>query len=315
MPAVVSGTYVRAGSVDTPDFGWVSFTLVPAARRDDEAQVTDSEVRAYLDETGSFSVTLVAASDLVGVDGDPVYLVRERVGALDRSWNLLVPDDTPIDLPAMWPGDSVAPGTVVVTGPAGPAGPAGDDGADGAPGQDGADGADGAPGAPGADGETTFAHVWAAGLEPGGATPISPIIEVSDPVTGRLVIAGQEMGDTGWRNVSQDVESDWVVSTALLRRIGPMVYLSFEITGGDLLGSTIYNVPDGFRFKNTGTGDYRIMVRRSNTTSHYGYVNSSHNIILASPRSTGTAYFWYVVAPVADSPAQPWPTTLPGTPA
>ena len=108
----ITGDYKRPDG--TIPAGRVTFTLVPAAIEDATGiQVTPGTVTATLDDQGVFTVDLIPDDDL-RVDGDAIYRVVESVGALSRSWDLLVADDTAIDLIARYPGTSVGPGAPTV---------------------------------------------------------------------------------------------------------------------------------------------------------------------------------------------------------
>lgn len=133
----VTGTYLRADG--SPDHGHIDFCLVQEAVDVAGDQRTGSVVRAPLDDTGSIDVLLVPDADLVGVDGDAVYAVSERIGGMHRDWWLHIPDDaeSPIDLPSRHPGEPA--GNVALLPLPGPEGPQGPPGADGSDGADGAD--------------------------------------------------------------------------------------------------------------------------------------------------------------------------------
>ena len=119
----VTGTYLLP--TGEPANGYVKFELCPQALDVDGAQRVCEPVYAMLDPvTGSFTIDLVPDADLVGVDGDAVYLVTEYVEACRRpAWYLHLADDTAVDLPSRYPGDANAPGAVLpLPGPQGPQG-------------------------------------------------------------------------------------------------------------------------------------------------------------------------------------------------
>lgn len=121
---IITAQYLRADG--SPESGWVSFQLVPAALDANSDQRTGTEITVELAWDGSLEVDLVPDSDLVGLTGDAVYVVREKVGSMNRSWHLLVPDATPIDLNTAYPGTEQEWTGVVLPGGGGGAGvPAG----------------------------------------------------------------------------------------------------------------------------------------------------------------------------------------------
>jgi len=73
---------------------------------------------------------------------------------------------------------------------------------------------------------------------------LAPII--SNPETGRLNIAGYEMGDTGYRDVTADINPNVEVFSAAIRRCGRFVNFTIRglVTGGG--NATIYQAPVGF---------------------------------------------------------------------
>lgn len=302
----VTGTYLLP--TGDPATGYVRFTLCPQARDVDGAQRVCEPVYAMLDPvTGAFTIELVPDAELVDVAGQAVYEVAEFVESCQRApWYLLVADDSPIDLPAMWPGETAAPGVVITPGPEGPPGQ------DGAPGPEGSPGQDGAPGAPGQDGaagETLHADVWVSGTEPGGATPVSPIITAYDPTTGRLALGGIEMGDTGVRDITGLLAAGYTGSL-YLRREGATVYLTvnrLEWVDGGILALSL---PDGFH--GASGRQVRVVVAGGTTTANTCQLEANAGSVFVQDRSklsSGNAAY----AEVSWRTEQDWPTVLPGT--
>jgi hypothetical protein len=114
--------------------GSVVWTMVPGNVPDltESVLVLEGPVRASLDETGSFTISLRATDDpdlTAHVDGDLSYHVQRTIAGVTTTWNLAVPAPGPWDWLELSPQPSSA-GIIVqpVPGPVGPQGPKGDPG-------------------------------------------------------------------------------------------------------------------------------------------------------------------------------------------
>lgn len=69
-----------------------------------------------------------------------------------------------------------------------------------------------------------------------------------DAALGIADVVGAEIGDTGWRNVSADLETGWAAGAFQICRRGGLVWLrvrNLDYSGGG--SSSVYQVPVGFR--------------------------------------------------------------------
>jgi len=137
---------------------------------------------------------------------------------------------------------------------------------------------------------------------------------VADPTTGRLVIAGQEMGDTGWRNVSADALNGWVPNGTfpmVIKRLGKMVLMRatyLESTGAT--SSTLYTAPLGFRPQPNYWNNLGIFLRTDGVVCTAN-TSGEANVILYHSGQMASSSQWFLSI---DWPTNdPWPTSLPGT--
>lgn len=114
-------------------------------------------------------------------------------------------------------------------------------------------------------------------------------------------------GDTGWRNVSAYLVNGWS-GTVLIRRVGQTI----NVEVNDLYATTatspvFYTAPVGFRSRNSGRRMLYLLVPSGQWCRSDW---SSSNITVE-----GYAGDWRVRGSLAAFTNDPWPTTLPGTPA
>jgi len=134
---------------------------------------------------------------------------------------------------------------------------------------------------------------------------------LSPDVTGRITIGGVEMGDTGWRDISSLI-SGATVTDAVLNRQGHTVRMYLDITVTTYTdAAALLVLPSGFAPPNIGfnawygvltdpyTYEWGAIVRRAGLSEVQLYGTST-----TRRRLVGS---WYS--------SEPWPTTLPGTPA
>jgi len=210
----VAGTYLTASG--QPASGYIRFTPMPSGLLDTGEQVTCQPVYAMLDTSGSFTIDLFPDDDYINLTGESVYEVAEFITDCRRCWYLFLADDTAVDLPSRYPGDSAGSAAILpVPGPQGP---------EGAEGPQGPQGPQGDPGAP---------------------------VTVQDPATGRLQIAGVEMGSTQWRDIGASLLNGWAMvgGKLLLRRDGDRVTLlvSYRLTGAAATSDVLLTLPAGFQ--------------------------------------------------------------------
>lgn len=135
---------------NAPGFpGTVVWTLVPGDIPDDSEPVTvlEGPVRAPIDDTGLFTVTLRATDDpelTQHVSGPLAYRVQRTIGGTTTCWLLDVPSPGPWDWSQLSP-QPAASGTIVQPVP-GPQGEKGDKGDRGMAGPTGATGPQGPKG-------------------------------------------------------------------------------------------------------------------------------------------------------------------------
>jgi hypothetical protein len=141
---------------------------------------------------------------------------------------------------------------------------------------------------------------WAAAVH-AAVGPLTPV--VADKATGRLAIGGVEMGDTGWREVSDTVRNGFVPNARIgLRRCGNIVFwVAFNLDASGATGNEIISLPFGFR------ADPTAVYAQNHDTSlaPSAYIFSAS--VSTTARVSGLRY--HASWPTADA----WPTTLPGT--
>lgn len=231
-------------------------------------------------------------------------------------------------------GDTGATGPTGPQGPKGDIGPAGPAGPQGAPGPKGDTGSIGPQGATGPAGSAGPAGpagprgdsaVTASTVEIRGTG--SPYGVVTPPAAGtyytdtagtngawRWIATGTtstswvvQHGDTGWRDISSLLINGWVASTTYgapcLRRIGSIIYTRGGIKNGTSPGA-LRPIPAGF-----GTTGF-LIVPTFTTDVGFRNLNISSNAVIDGVPGSGENLLggsW----PAGD----PWPSTLPGSPA
>ena len=127
-------------------------------------------------------------------------------------------------------------------------------------------------------------------------------------------------GDTGWRNVSDLLLSPWTTSTVPLirvRRTGEAAFLHIQYNVKPVPSGAVLVIPTGFRGKgggiNAGIASSAIVGHYNNTpigngTTSYQNVNGNNTVYTNGASEGGTSSLTWATA-------DPWPSTLPGTPA
>jgi hypothetical protein len=199
IPVVrVQGKYLNLEG--DPLSGSVTFSIPALLTFADEDLFVAGPVIAKLDENGFFSVHL-PATDAPGMNPNGwTYSVKESIAGVARSYSLLLPTGTDVDLADVAPADPATPNYVPVPGPqgddaytvavsvgfvgtkaqwlaslVGPQGPQGPQGATGAKGNTGNTGATGPTGPQGPKGDTgATGPAGAASTVPGPQGPTGP---------------------------------------------------------------------------------------------------------------------------------------------
>lgn len=215
--------------------------------------------------------------------------------------------------------DVVQPPPVVVEVTAGLRGPQGPPGAPGLPGAPGAPGADGQDGAPGLNGTGLLIGT---GFPEGVVTaPVGTFYSDSantagaslwrkasgSGATGWVVVEG----DTGWRLVAPEGTIAGNPNMSLwIRRVNSTVEVSFSESIAGTAGSRVlYTLPVGFRPRALTPGSAVNLVNGARTATNLFIDNTTTNVYaqgLTAIRNAGAILYTTV---------NPWPTTLPGTPA
>lgn len=141
----------------TPVRGFIGFQPEPAQITSASHDIVlTGETTAQLDDTGSFSVTLLATNATGTNPAGWTYRVTEHLyDAPSRSYPISLPaSSTPVDLADIAPTAPSIGEYLVVTGPAGPQGATGSTGLTGAQGPQGDTGPQGATGPAGPTGPT-----------------------------------------------------------------------------------------------------------------------------------------------------------------
>lgn len=117
-----------------------------------------------------------------------------------------------------------------------------------------------------------------------------------------------EYGDTGWRNISSLLPATWTGEVALTRAQNRVTIIGTNIRPGETGNTYLLELPAGFRpaGTTTGVGDETGAYRPL-----YGYSYSPYNLQV---RSIAAANSW-VNFSITYVTNDPWPTSLPGTPA
>lgn len=117
-------------------------------------------------------------------------------------------------------------------------------------------------------------------------------------------------GDTGWRDVSGDVNlrTDGTAHLARVRRTGDSVDVYFDLTSPSDTTSpwNFYTLPAGFTFQ---TARYGALVFYKGTISSQTYLASNGELRLYGSLSAGTRDRYWGFWSTNDA----WPSTLPGT--
>lgn len=92
----ITGQYQRI--TGQPGAGWVRFTPVPALRVPGSA-ISEGATRVTLDNTGAFSVPLLANTDPAVQPAGSYYVVCEAVNGRRRAYAVIVPHDEGGTLP------------------------------------------------------------------------------------------------------------------------------------------------------------------------------------------------------------------------
>ena len=136
-----------------------------------------------------------------------------------------------------------------------------------------------------------------------------------DTSVGTRVFAGDQMiyGDTGWRDFKQ-LTTDVATSRADFRRVGNQVHISIRIP---TLSSTSWtpfpsgSLPSGFRHRQYVTDcSITVSTNEGKAVGVLRTLSGGTGLRYDSGTSTGelSVYMTYISS-------DPWPTTLPGTPA
>lgn len=145
-------------------------------------------------------------------------------------------------------------------------------------------------------------------------TPGAPIT-IQDPATGRLQIAGVEMGDTGVRDLSGDLLNGWGVMSAdtapRLSRIGHIVSLSGLVSLSNATNTTALILPVGFRPTATLISFVHIGMPVFTSTIGQGSVGRADGAVRISHDHPE---MFRILNSIIWHTSDAWPTALPGTP-
>ena len=155
-----------------------------------------------------------------------------------------------------------------------------------------------------------------------GATSAAAQVTARDSGTGQLAIAGIEMGDTGWRDVSSFLLNGWT-GTLEWRRIGNDIIFRTAYGSAGLDGSaatsTVFLKPDalgvGCYWDTAFSAEARVLFYRSNGAlieSEYWYINQWHAPGFGAAENKYGFFNGNEVRATARND-QGWPTSLPGT--
>ena len=132
----------------------------------------------------------------------------------------------------------------------------------------------------------------------------SPRTRINTTV-GTRVFAGDTMifGDTGWRNVRGTLVNGWTASGVQIRRINAQVFVKiYALRGVDATDRVFLPMPEGFNWG--GNGNVMIIGGVA-----VGYSGRAFSL------ATGLDYFTGYFNEGSLVTNNPWPTSLPGTPA
>jgi len=155
-----------------------------------------------------------------------------------------------------------------------------------------------------------------------GATSSAAQVTARDSGTGQLAIAGIELGDTGWRDVSSFLLNGWT-GTLEWRRIGNDIIFRTAYGSAGLDGSaatsTVFLKPDalgvGCYWDTAFSAEARVLFYRSNGAlieSEYWYINQWHAPGFGAAENKYGFFNGNEVRATARND-QGWPTSLPGT--
>jgi len=155
-----------------------------------------------------------------------------------------------------------------------------------------------------------------------GATSAAAQVTARDSGTGQLAIAGIELGDTGWRDVSSFLLNGWT-GTLEWRRIGNDIIFRTAYGSAGLDGSaatsTVFLKPDalgvGCYWDTAFSAEARVLFYRSNGAlieSEYWYINQWHAPGFGAAENKYGFFNGNEVRATARND-QGWPTSLPGT--
>jgi len=138
----------------------------------------------------------------------------------------------------------------------------------------------------------------------------------SNPATGRLVIGGHELGDTGFRNVAGLLGAGWTATGPLvLHRTGRTVFFGGDVSTGATPAATMITLPAGFWPISTGAFTVGFLLRNEPDESKAQW----YRILTTDGRVFSV---WEAMAPnqsycrfgVTFTTDNGWPSTLPGVP-
>lgn len=139
---------------------------------------------------------------------------------------------------------------------------------------------------------------------------VAPIEVRSDTTVGERLFITESTGvehriqaDTGWRDVTTSLINGWTASAFLIKRVQDTLLVDFlSLNGSAATSSILCNLPAGFQG-----------LRTSYQSTHSGVLTIRSNGSVEAPAASWISRPGYVgfTTPAAD----PWPTTLPGTPA
>lgn len=130
-------------------------------------------------------------------------------------------------------------------------------------------------------------------------------ITAEDAPSGQLQIGGIEMGDTGWRDVSADLENGWSGDNFYIRRIGPVVHVKGNISPTSATDATFYTPSTGFGHTDV-PGEQSYFPAMETTSIRQGSVGVNGIRVSAQGDASNQTFTFQYVTDDA------WPTTLPG---
>lgn len=292
----LTGTYARADG--SPAAGSVSVRPYTGAYL---ASAHRTYVASWITEKldpDHGTVLIQVDIDHTAVTPQPFWLeVREYIDGCEHVW-AFDPDTAPATgTPDLWdigrirptPGTGTPPISYSpVPGPTGPAGPAGPQGPAGPP---------------------AVVDPAAIVTDPAAQTALDgryAQITAYDDTTGQLQIAGQEVGDTGLRDVSADLTNGFA-GTLLLRREGNTVRLvTLDLTGPST--GIAYTLTPGFIPSTAATA---FILANTTSTSGQSPVTVA-KLFITSNGSVRTPATSAIQGEISFLTSDPWPTALPG---